>query len=75
MSDPVASLRFRWVIEGKWKLIVPHPSREPNAPVELFDILADPHETKNLAAGNAEVVAQLTAKINNWWPTTPTNNE
>ena len=75
MSDPVASLRFRWVIEGKWKLIVPHHGREPNTPVELFDILADPHETKNLAADNAEVVAQLTERINKWWPATPASKE
>ena len=73
MSDPVASLRFRWAIEGQWKLILPHPGREPDAHVELFDILADPHETKNLAIENAQVVAQLTAKINAWWPATPTS--
>ncbi|MBC8291040.1 MAG: sulfatase [Planctomycetes bacterium] len=71
MSDPEASLRFRWVIEGKWKLIVPHRGREPKAPVELFDILADPHETKNLAASNANVAAQLATKIDNWWPALP----
>ena len=71
MSDPVASLRFRWAIEGKWKMILPHPGREADAHVELFDILADPHETKNLATENAQVVAQLTAKINAWWPATP----
>lgn len=67
MTDPVASLRFRWVIEGKWKLIVPHPDREPDAPVELFDILADPHEQQNLAADNAQVASDLTAKIDSWW--------
>jgi arylsulfatase A-like enzyme len=71
MTDPVPSLRFRWVIEGKWKLIVPHKGRVPNARVELFDVLADPHETKNLASNNADVVKRLTGEINNWWPAKP----
>ena len=71
MTDPVPSLRFRWVIEGKWKLIVPHKQRVPDAKVELFDVLADPHETKNLAAGNANVVKRLSGEINNWWPAKP----
>lgn len=67
MTDPVASLRFRWVIDGKWKLIVPHAAREPKAPVELFDILADPHETKNVANQHAELVGELTKKLDAWW--------
>jgi len=67
MTDPVPSLRFRWVIENQWKLIVPHAGREPNAPVELFDVLADPHETKNLAADHKALVDRLTSKIDQWW--------
>lgn len=67
MTDPVASLRFRWVIDGKWKLIVPHAGREPDAPVELFDILADPHETKNVAQDHVQLVGELTKKIDAWW--------
>ncbi len=67
MTDPVASLRFRWVIDGKWKLIVPHAGREPNAAVELFDILADPHEAHNVAAKHADVVSKLHAQIDAWW--------
>ena len=67
MSDPVASLRFRWIIQDKWKLIVPHVGREPESPTELFDIVADPHERTNLAATNSEVVARLTRDLNRWW--------
>jgi uncharacterized sulfatase len=67
MTDPVASLRFRWIIEGKWKLIVPHPEREPDASIELFDIVADPHETKNVALDHSELVGELTKKIDGWW--------
>ena len=71
MTDPVPSLRFRWVIEGNWKLIVRHAARVPNGQVELFDVLADPHETKNLAAANSDVVNRLSTEINKWWPAKP----
>ncbi len=67
MTDPVASLRFRWVIEGDWKCIVPHPGREPDAKTELFNVTKDPHEENNLAAQNLEKVAKLTKKLNQWW--------
>lgn len=68
MTDPVPSLRFRWVIDGPWKLIVPHPARVPNAPVELYRILDDPHERTNLAPQHADVVASLRTKLDAWWP-------
>jgi uncharacterized sulfatase len=68
MTDPLPSLRFRWIIDGRWKLIVPHREREPDAEVELFDILADPHEEHNLAAKYPAEVKDLTAKLNAWWP-------
>jgi uncharacterized sulfatase len=67
MTDPVASLRFRWVIEGDWKLIVPHGGREPDAKVELFNITADPHETQDVSKDHAKLVGELTKKINAWW--------
>lgn len=72
MTDPVPSLQYRWVIESQWKLIVPHAARVPNGEVELFDILADPSEAKNLAADNAEIVKRLTSEIDKWWPAKPT---
>ncbi len=67
MTDPVASLRFRWVIEGKWKLIVPHAGRVPDAAVELFDILADPWEAHEVSAAHPDVVKQLRAQLDAWW--------
>jgi uncharacterized sulfatase len=68
MTDPVASLRFRWVIEGEWKLIIPHKGREPEAATELFHITADPNELKNLTAEQPRLVRHLTKRINEWWP-------
>ncbi len=68
LHRPAASLRFRWAIEGDWKLIVPDPTNEPKAKVELFDLGRDPGETRNLAAERPEVVKRLRDKINAWWP-------
>lgn len=68
MTDPLASLRFRWVIEDRWKLIVPHPGREPDAEVELFEIVSDDGETRNLAGDNPATVARLQQRLDAWWP-------
>lgn len=77
IEDPEASLLFRWCIQGKWKLLLTydgevnryqstHPRTEKRP--QLFDLLADPGETKNLAAENPDVVAKLAAEIENWHP-------
>lgn len=79
IDDPESTLLYRWVIDGKWKLLLTydgklgryassHPRSEKRP--QLFDLLADPHEEKNLASGNPEVVARLAAKLQEWWPVT-----
>jgi uncharacterized sulfatase len=35
---------------------------------ELFDLAADPGETKNLAADQPDTVTQLAASLDAWWP-------
>lgn len=77
INQPEASLLFRWVIDGRWKLILvydgaigSHPSGHElsdNRP-RLYDLEADPTEKSNLAADNPEVVARLAKKIADWWP-------
>ncbi|MGB1817881.1 MAG: sulfatase, partial [Rubripirellula sp.] len=68
----------RWCIEGDWKLLLTydgevnrykstHP-REEKRP-QLFNLKADPWETKNLAKENPEIVRQLAAAISDWYPT------
>jgi arylsulfatase A-like enzyme len=64
---PAASLRFRWVVSGDWKLIVPDRRNESAGVVELFDVAHDPNETRNLAAEQRERVIDLTAALNKWW--------
>ena len=39
--------------------------------MELFDLTADPAETKNLVAQNPEVVKRLSAKLEAWVGTLP----
>jgi arylsulfatase A-like enzyme len=80
LEKPEASLVYRWAIEGKWKLLLtydgavsarydsanPRTEKRP----QLFDLLADPHENRNLAAQNPAVVSRLAGKLQEWWPVT-----
>ncbi|MCP4886846.1 MAG: sulfatase [Rubripirellula sp.] len=77
IEDPEKTLLFRWVIEGKWKLLLTydgevnryastHP-RDEKRP-QLFDLLADPEESTNQAAANPVVVARLAKEIAQWYP-------
>jgi uncharacterized sulfatase len=68
IDQPASSLRHRWVLAGDWKLIVPDRRNEPDGRLELFDIVHDPLESKNLAAQRAETVAALVDKLDSWWP-------
>jgi arylsulfatase A-like enzyme len=77
IEKPEQSLLYRWTIEGKWKLLLTydgevnryassHP-RDEKRP-QLFDLLEDPYETKNLAPDHPEVVARLADQIDRWYP-------
>jgi arylsulfatase A-like enzyme len=39
--------------------------------LELFDVVADPDETTNVAATHADVVARLRADLDRWWSPAP----
>ena len=75
---PEASLVYRWVIEGRWKLLLTYDgavskryaSSNPRDELrpQLFDLLADPHENQNLASTNPDRVAQLADQLHQWWP-------
>ena len=80
IEDPEASLTFRWCIAGKWKLLltydgeVVHTAKEWDSRTvkcpQLFDLLDDPHEKRNLAASHPDVVARLARRIADWHPVT-----
>jgi uncharacterized sulfatase len=67
LNDPSSSLRWRWVVNGKWKLIAPHPANEPNGKPELYDLTADPHEQTNLASREPQRVYAMTLELDAWW--------
>jgi arylsulfatase A-like enzyme len=64
---PATSLKYRWCIEGDWKLIV--PAMEGASP-ELYNIVADPGELKNLAGAEPQRVVAMGKAIDRWWPGT-----
>ena len=68
----IDGLRDRWVVAGDWKLILPFARSsegkgEPVPLAELYDLAADPHETRDLAGTNPERVARLTGLLDDWW--------
>ena len=79
IENPQATLFYRWVVEGKWKLLLTYDGKldnyaktHPRTEIrpQLFDLPADPHENTNLASSNPEVVARLAARLQEWWPVT-----
>ncbi len=61
---PAKSLQFRWCISGKWKAIIPAAGSHR---AELFDLSADPHETKNLASAHPDELTRLVKLTDKWW--------
>ena len=49
---------------NRYKTTHPRTEKRP----QLFDLLADPWEKKNLAAENPDVVARLAGRIADWYP-------
>jgi len=66
VKRPAASLKWRWIIDGDDKLIVPNPRTQGEAKAELFDVTADPHERENVAASEPETVARLKRALDAW---------
>lgn len=60
--------RWKMVRDGRWKLIaIPHqPNDPPSDELELYDLAADPGETRNVASENPEVVARLHGAMAEW---------
>ncbi|MES2596476.1 MAG: sulfatase [Verrucomicrobiota bacterium] len=67
LNVPAASLRWRWIIDGHSKLIIPDKTNQPVDVIELYDLQSDPTEEKNLATEQSEKVTNLTTKLDAWW--------
>ena len=67
LDNPAANLRWRWMIEGDWKLIVPDPVNEPHGKVELYNLADDPQEQVDRSRDERRRVARMRAALDAWW--------
>jgi uncharacterized sulfatase len=67
LERPAGGLRWRWRIEGQWKLIVPAEWNQPADPVELYDLIRDPFETRNVAREEPARVRRMRRAMDRWW--------
>jgi arylsulfatase A-like enzyme len=81
VARPVANLKYRYAVrEDGWKLIVPFaPNRDATLMIdartadwmrldpELYNVVNDPREERDVAAERPDVVKALRASMNRWW--------
>jgi len=66
IHKPSANLTHRWLINGNWKLILPHKTNATEP--ELYNLTKDPHETQNLAKTNPHQAKRLAKQLNELLP-------
>jgi len=71
LDRPASGLRWRWVVSDGWKLIAPAAHNVPEGKVELFRIVDDPLEMKNLAETAPGEVVRLRERLDAWWEGRP----
>lgn len=71
LDRPESGLRWRWVVAGDWKLIVPAPGNEPAGNPELYRIADDPHESRDRAAEEPRRIRRLRRELDAWWAPAP----
>ena len=75
LGHPSRDIAYRWIRDGRFKLIVPssHNGRKPWGDYlqkdALFDVVNDPGETKNLAADPKQAgrMARMKSLLDEWW--------
>ena len=68
IHKPSANLTHRWLINGNWKLILPHKPNTNATEPELYNLTKDPHETQNLAKTNPHQAKRLAKQLNELLP-------
>lgn len=71
LDRPESGLRWRWIVDGPWKLIVPAHWNEPDGRVELYRVGSDPLELEDLADGEPRRVRRLRRKLDAAWNPSP----
>jgi arylsulfatase A-like enzyme len=76
VGNPDDTLQYLWCVEDEWKLIQRFQGKDTTnyrsvhtwdtAPVRLYNIKADPHEKRDLAVDQPEVVARLKQEVETW---------
>lgn len=81
VTEPTASLEHRMIMSTPWKMILPVHRKNNHEvhisgggdfisiidQIELYDIIQDPMETRNVAADYPKVVERLKNLIDEWW--------
>ena len=67
IHKPAANLQYRWVVDGKWKLIVPHAPNITGGKPVLYNVGRDPWEKEELSAKHPDKVTELMRKLDAWW--------
>lgn len=74
LGHPSRDIAYRWVRDGRWKLVVPHEQegsiwRNYVQAASLFDVVADPFERTNLAesADQQQRIERLRKLLDDWW--------
>jgi arylsulfatase A-like enzyme len=67
LGKAAPNLRWRWMLQEGWKLIVPAPPNERGG-AELYRLTDDLREEKNLVDTETERVNSLRSKLDAWWP-------
>ena len=62
------------MIDGDWKLIVPAPQNEADAPLERYNLMNDPKEEANAAEHHPEQVEAMCDELDKWWGVTPSKS-
>ena len=77
IENPQASLLYRWVIRGHYKLLLTYdgtPGKMKYPPQggapQLYDLKADPGENVNLALKNSDLVTRLSGLLTDWYDPT-----
>ena len=75
IHKPSANLTYRWLIDGNWKLILPHKENvttkakhRDTGETELYNLAKDPHERNNLAKARQDRIKSLAKQLNKLLP-------
>jgi len=67
LDVPRENLRWRWIVRGEWKLIVPNPALETEGIEELYHLASDPLEERNVRTEQPEIADAMRLELDGWW--------